>query len=72
MTKWTRKKFSSNFKTRVVLEAIQWVRTQNEMGQEFGAHSVQVSKWKKELQEQASSLFDAKRAPKPVELIADP
>ena len=58
MTKWSRNFFSSNFKAKVVLEAIQGV-----------AHPVQVGKWKKELQEQASSLFDAKRGTKSFELI---
>ena len=72
MTKWTRKIFSSDLKAKVALEAIQGVKTLNEIGQEFGVHPVQVGKWKKELQEQASSLFDAKRGPKPVEPAADP
>ena len=72
MTKRTRKNFSSDFKAKVALEAIQGVKTLNEIGQEFGVHPVQVGKWKKELQEPASSLFDAKRGPKPVEPAADP
>ena len=52
MTKRTRKNFSSDFKAKVALEAIQGVKTLNEIGQEFGVHPVQVGKWKKELQEQ--------------------
>ena len=72
MTKRTRKNFSSDFKAKVALEAIQGVKTLNEIGQEFGVHPVQVGKWKKELQEQASTLFDAKRGTKPVEPTADP
>jgi len=72
MTKNTCKKFSSDFKAKVALEAIQVLKTLNEIGQEFGVHPVQVGKLKKELQEQASSLFDAKRGPKPVEPTADP
>ena len=35
-------------------------------------HPTQVELWKKELQEQASSLFDAKRGPKPVDPSASP
>ena len=38
-----------------------------QIGQEFGVHPTQVGLWKKELQEQASSLFDTKRGPKPVD-----
>jgi transposase len=33
---------------------------------------MQVGLWKKELQEQASSLFDAKRGSKPADLSARP
>lgn len=47
---------------------IRGIKTVNEIGQEFGVHPTQVGIWKKELQEQASSLFDAKRGPK----LADP
>ena len=72
MTKKTRKIFSSDFKAKVALEAIRGVKTLNEIGQEFGVHPVQVGTWKKELQEQASSLFETKRGPKPVEPAADP
>ena len=72
MTKKTRKIFSSAFKAKIALEAIQGAKTLNEIGQEFEVHPVQVGKWKKELQDNASSLFDAKRGPKPVEPAADP
>jgi transposase len=72
MSERKRKSFSSEFKAKVALEAIQGIKTLNEIGQEFGVHPVQVGKWKKELQEQASSLFDAKRGPKPVDPSADP
>jgi len=44
MTKKTRKIFSSNFKAKVALEAIQGVKTLNEIGQEFEVHPVQVGK----------------------------
>jgi len=72
MTKRKRNSFSSDFKAKVALEAIHGVKTLNEIGQEFGVHPVQVGKWKKELQEQASRLFEMKRGPKPVEPSADP
>ncbi len=39
----------------------------NEMGQDEGVHPTQVGLWKKELKGQASSLFDAKRGPKPAD-----
>ncbi|MBA2658910.1 MAG: helix-turn-helix domain-containing protein, partial [Nitrosospira sp.] len=43
---------------RVALEALRGVKTVNEIAQECGVHPTQVGLWKKELQEQASFLFD--------------
>ena len=67
-----RKLFSSQYKARVALEAIRGVKTVNEIAQEFEAHPTQVGLWKKELQEQAAGLFDARRGPKPVDQSATP
>lgn len=67
MSETKRKNFSGEFKTKVALEAIRGIKTVNQIGQEFGVHPTQVGMWKKELQEQAPSLFDAKRGPKPVD-----
>ena len=60
MSETKRKNFSGELKAKVALEAIRGIKTVNEIGQEFGVHPTQVGLWKKELQEQASSLFDAK------------
>jgi transposase-like protein len=63
----------SESKAKVALEAIRGVKTVNQIGQEFGIHPTQVGGlWKKELQEQASRLFDAKRGPKPADPSASP
>jgi transposase len=62
-----RKSFSGEFKAKVALEAIREVKTINQIAQEFGVHPTQVGLWKKELQEQAGSLFEARRGPKPVD-----
>lgn len=67
-----RKKFNGEFKAKVALEAVRGMKTVNEIGQEFGVHPTQVGIWKKELQEQAASLFEAKRGPKPVDAAASP
>ena len=72
MSESKRKNFSSELKAKVALEAIRGVKTVNQIGQEFGVHPTQVGLWKKELQEQASSLFDTKRGPKPVDPSASP
>jgi transposase-like protein len=60
-----RKVHSPEFKAKVGLEALRGVKTLNELGQEFGVHPVQVGQWKKEIQEQAKTLFEGKRGPKP-------
>jgi hypothetical protein len=39
---------------------------------EFGVHPTQVNQWKKELFENADSLFEGKRGPKPVKAQSDP
>ena len=67
MSEKKRKNFSSQFKAKVALEAIQGVKTVNEIAQKFGVHPTQVGLWKKVLQEQASSIFDAERGPKPAD-----
>ena len=72
MSERKRKVFSGEFKAKVALEAIRGIKTVNEIAQEHGVHPTQVGQWKRELQEQAGSLFEAKRGPKPVEESASP
>jgi transposase-like protein len=67
-----RKVFSGEFKAKVALEAARGVKTVNEIAQEFGVHPTQVGQWKKELQEQAGSLFEVKRGVRPVDQSASP
>jgi len=52
-----RKFYSSEFKAKVGLEALRGLKTINEIGQEFGVHPITVGQWKKEIQEQAKTLF---------------
>ncbi len=58
-----RKVHLPDFKAKVGLEALRGVKTINEIGQEFGIHPEQVSQWKKEIQEQAKTLFEGRRGP---------
>ena len=67
MSESKRKNFTDEFKAKVALEAIRGVKTVNQIGQEFGVHPTQVGMWKKLLQEEAASLFDGKRGPKPAD-----
>ena len=72
MSESRRKNFTGEFKAKVALEAIRGIKTVNEIGQEFGVHPTQVGLWKRELQEQASSLFEVKRGPKPADPSVSP
>ena len=67
-----RKFHSPEFKAQVGLEALRGVKTINEIGQEFGVHPITVGQWKKEIQEQAKTLFEGKRGPKPIAVHREP
>lgn len=67
-----RKVHTPEFKAKVGLEALRGVKQINEIGQEFGVHPAQVALWKKEIQEQAKTLFEGKRGPKPVAAHSEP
>ena len=53
----TRRKFSSDFKSRVVLEAIQERMTLEELSKKYDLHPNQVSQWKKDFQGNVSKVF---------------
>ncbi len=67
-----RKVHSPEFKAKVGLEALRGIKTLNEIGQEYGVHPITVGQWKKEIQEQAKTLFEGKRGPKPIEAYREP
>ena len=67
-----RKFHAPEFKAKVGLEALRGVKTINEIGQEFGVHPAQVGQWKKEIQEQAKTLFEGKRGSKPTAAHQEP
>ena len=70
----TRKRsvYLPEFKAMVGLEAVQGVKTINEIAQDYGVHPVQVSQWKKEIQDQVKTLFEGKRGPQPVSAHSAP
>jgi transposase len=53
-----RKKYTSGFKTKVVLEAMQERETIQELGRKYDLHPTQISTWKKQFLSNASSVFD--------------
>jgi transposase-like protein len=67
-----RKVHTAEFKAKVGLEALRGAKTINQIGLEYGVHPVQVGQWKKEIQEQASTLFEGKRGPKPLAAHREP
>ncbi|GHO78205.1 hypothetical protein KSD_59760 [Ktedonobacter sp. SOSP1-85] len=43
------KKYSSDFKVKVALEAIKGQKTLNEISSEYGVHTTQITQWKKQM-----------------------
>lgn len=54
-------KRSPNFKKKIALEALKERETINEIASKYKIHPVQVSQWKRELEDRAEQLFDSKR-----------
>lgn len=55
--KKTRRKFSADFKTKVVLEALRERDTVETIARKYELHPNQISTWKKEFIENASAAF---------------
>ena len=53
-----RRNHSAEFKARVAMEALKGVKPVHEIAAEYEVHPVQVSQWKKTLQEKVSDLFE--------------
>lgn len=57
----SRRKFSSKFKTKVVLEALKEQLTLQQLASKYELQPTQIRKWKKEFLENASASFDSKQ-----------
>ena len=55
-----RRKFSSGFKAKVVLEALKERETLQDLASKYELHSSQIVNWKKEFLENASGVFEVK------------
>ena len=61
----TRRKFTSKFKTKVVLEALKERISLAELAQKYEVHPNQISKWKKDFIDGADQVFSkGKKSPK--------
>ena len=61
MKKQQRKTYSTEFKVKVVLEALKGQRTINELCSHYGVHPNQVSQWKKQAVESLPDVFSTRR-----------
>ena len=57
-TEMTRRKFTTKFKTRVVLESLKERSSLAELAQKYELHPTQISNWKREFLNSAESVFE--------------
>ena len=55
-----RKKFEAGFKAKVALEAFRGEKTMAELSSEYGVHANMISRWKLELLQGATGIFNGK------------
>ncbi len=60
MTKQSRRKFTAEFKSKVVLEALKERSTIEELAKKHEVHPTQINTWKREFLSKAVSVFDEK------------
>jgi transposase len=58
MSKTSRRKFSSQFKSKVCLEAIKEHQTIEALAKKYDLHPTQITNWKKEFLQKSSTVFE--------------
>lgn len=56
----TRRKFTSEFKSKVAIEALKERYSLSELAERFELHPNQISQWKQEFLEKSKDIFDKK------------
>lgn len=56
-----RKKYTSEFKAKVALEAVKGEQTLSELSQKYEVHPNMIAKWKRQFLEEAPKIFLDKR-----------
>ena len=67
-----RKRHSADFKARVALEACRNDKTLAQISSEYGVVNVQISRWKKELLDRASEIFETGKSSANIEVLTSP
>lgn len=61
MTKKSRRKFSADFKAKVVLEALKERSTIEDLARKYELHPTQINTWKKEAVANMASVFTSEK-----------
>jgi len=65
MSRRPRRNHSPAFKSKVALAAIKGEQTLTELSQKFDVHPNQITQWKSQLLDQASSVFESSASKEP-------
>ena len=66
-----RNKFKPDFKAKVALEALKGDKSTADLAQIYSVHPSQITAWKKQLLEDAPSVFEGKRPSRSTEVDID-
>jgi transposase len=65
MTMQSRRKFTTDFKTKVVLESLKERSSIEQLAKKFEVHPTQINSWKREFLSNASAVFNKKEGESP-------